>query len=521
MNQLLNTPPKSRLPITSIFSLRWLRSALPPPLAFFLAKIQNVTRWLSGIFSSRWFLSLLCLSGFGLRLAGLANDPLWYDEAVTRVFANSDLFSMIRATAGDTHPPLFYLVDWALVRVIGDSSFALRIASAVAGTWLIYELYRLARPLLGELEARGGAVVLTFLPAFLNYSQEARSYSIYSLLIVATLRSVIERRWQRAWILAALTAYSHNIGIIYVGLIALVGLTIQPKQALLMSARAFIAYLPWLPVAIKQVATVKEMFWTLPVTLGAIPQNLIFNTLYVRFSPEMVLPATALGCVMLGAAPVILWRTLAKSWPLVLLGFGPVATLVAISSVWRPILVDRTLLPSGAMHAALWGASLVHLARSNRYALLAIFAPMLAASAVSFYVWDNPYDYNVKDSVPIIRAAEKPCDVIYHMTVSSYTVLDPDKPLPMYLAPFPTDLGTGLTNETKQAIGIKSAPIDELARHYCRAWLYDTRTATSNPREHALALQIIGEYPVLASYHLVDNRYADASLYLVDLSHAR
>ena len=50
----------------------------------------------------------LTLLAFGLRLHRLNFQPLWGDEGWSFYFASMSLADMIRLTAEDIHPPLYY-----------------------------------------------------------------------------------------------------------------------------------------------------------------------------------------------------------------------------------------------------------------------------------------------------------------------------------------------------------------------------------------------------------------------------
>jgi predicted membrane-bound mannosyltransferase len=109
----------------------------------FQAVLASVTSWAQAIYSSRWLLGLLLLLGLALRLAGLGNDALWYDEVFTGRLANLDLLSLVRATRWDVHPPLWYLIEWLAVRLIGNEPTGLRLPAALFGTWSSFLMYSL------------------------------------------------------------------------------------------------------------------------------------------------------------------------------------------------------------------------------------------------------------------------------------------------------------------------------------------------------------------------------------------
>ena len=55
-------------------------------------------------------LGLILLAGAALRLYRLGADSLWYDETVSTYLAGSRLPDLLRHTAGDIHPPGYYLL---------------------------------------------------------------------------------------------------------------------------------------------------------------------------------------------------------------------------------------------------------------------------------------------------------------------------------------------------------------------------------------------------------------------------
>src|SRR5512135_3670105 len=69
--------------------------------------------------SGRWRLALLAilLAGTALRLFRLGAGSLWYDETVSVYLAGSPVPELLRHTAGDIHPPGYYLLlrGWLLV----------------------------------------------------------------------------------------------------------------------------------------------------------------------------------------------------------------------------------------------------------------------------------------------------------------------------------------------------------------------------------------------------------------------
>jgi hypothetical protein len=163
---------------------------------------------------------LLVLTGIAalLRLGTLGDQSLWVDEELTKLSSQSDFGSFLRDLVDvESNPPLYPLVSWVWAHVAGTSEFALRLPSAIAGTALVpASFYALAE----VLNVRGRlflAALVAVNPFLIWYSQEARAYSLVTLLTTLSLLFFLralrgyERRtimwWAGTSVLALLTHY--------------------------------------------------------------------------------------------------------------------------------------------------------------------------------------------------------------------------------------------------------------------------------------------------------------------------
>ncbi len=73
-------------------------------------------------------LSLLALL---LRVARLDFQPLWWDEGYSVWFAHQPLAEMLRLTALDIHPPLYYALLGGWSQLFGLAPAALRLLSVI------------------------------------------------------------------------------------------------------------------------------------------------------------------------------------------------------------------------------------------------------------------------------------------------------------------------------------------------------------------------------------------------------
>jgi uncharacterized membrane protein len=167
-------------------------------------------------------LGAITLAGLGLRLA--VNRGIWLDEAISIHQAHLSLHDMFRNLYyGDRHPPLHHLVLWLDVRAFGNSEFALRIPSFLAGTLVIPALYELGREL---YDRRTGLIAAAFAaasPLLVWYSQEVRMYAfvtLFGVLALLTQLRVIRRpsmvNWACYILATAALLWSHYFGLLLI-----------------------------------------------------------------------------------------------------------------------------------------------------------------------------------------------------------------------------------------------------------------------------------------------------------------
>ena len=211
---------------------------------------------------------LLVAIAFALNLHGLAADSFWGDEILTAGFATQPFAQLIETTAGDIHPPLYYLVAGAFTKftvplgAISDpnqvSDWLWRFPSAAAVVLTVAVTYRLAlvvgreakteakknrlifstansptnqlpnqpTPQLHKLHelAITAMLLLTLAPIAIKYGQEARMHALFMFLSALStwlfFRAMDRpRQWFR-WLLFGL-ATAANIYTMYFGFLIL------------------------------------------------------------------------------------------------------------------------------------------------------------------------------------------------------------------------------------------------------------------------------------------------------------
>jgi len=125
-----------------------------------------------------WLLAIL-IAAFALRVFYLGKQSLWYDEGVTWYLTRFSLPELVRWTAADIQPPLYYLLEWLAVRLFGQTEFALRFPSVVFGVLSVPMMWQMARALFPRRNSAWlAAGFIAIAPLMVYYSQEARMYAL-------------------------------------------------------------------------------------------------------------------------------------------------------------------------------------------------------------------------------------------------------------------------------------------------------------------------------------------------------
>ena len=136
---------------------------------------------------SWWPLLALTLLAAILRLSTLGLQSFWYDEAFTPVHVLRDGLGATLHDVVHTEntPPLWYVLEWGISRVLGTGAVALRLLSALAGIATVPVAWAIGSELQGPPTRRAAIVTAALVavnPLLVWYSQEARAYGLFVLL---------------------------------------------------------------------------------------------------------------------------------------------------------------------------------------------------------------------------------------------------------------------------------------------------------------------------------------------------
>jgi len=137
------------------------------------------------------------LVGLGLRLHRLGSESLWYDETVSVVLARKPPLEMLAHTAGDIHPPGYYLWlhvwQWLARPTLQHGlEFLFAWPSLWCGVLIMALLYPLGRRLLDKQTALLALWLAAVNPFHIWYSQEVRMYTLGAFLGLLCLWALLD-----------------------------------------------------------------------------------------------------------------------------------------------------------------------------------------------------------------------------------------------------------------------------------------------------------------------------------------
>lgn len=128
---------------------------------------------------------LILILSLILRIISL-DQSFWLDEAITATIARDltvpEIFSQYLPL--DNHPPFYLLLINLLFSFLPNTEFVARIPSVIFGLLTIYIIYLFTKQLIGQKAALLCSLLLATSPLHIYYSQEARMYSLNTLLVV-------------------------------------------------------------------------------------------------------------------------------------------------------------------------------------------------------------------------------------------------------------------------------------------------------------------------------------------------
>jgi mannosyltransferase len=347
---------------------------------------QVVSRSWSRLVAMRdvWAAAMAAAASLALGLYQLGQPSLWVDEASTYAAVSRSYGALVLE-----HHWIYYSLMKPWTALAGTSEVALRLPSVIIAAVACALLVVLGNRLLGRPIGSIAGVVLALNPFVVQWSQQARSYSIVLLLSI-----VVTAAW--AYMRAADSTRRWALYTAALGLFVLV----QPLSAGLMAAAQFAAARGFrLRIVMSGVAVVLA---TSLFLLGVAERDSKGGTLVWNVDPTLgsishavveLGGAMGVGVVLAGIGLVVVRRErlLLAAWAVL-----PLALSIAATPVGK-IFVDRYLIVSTPAFALLVAATVDRARGVWRWGALAAFAAGTVAGLALWYSPDGSQNWRGED----------------------------------------------------------------------------------------------------------------------------
>lgn len=394
--------------------------------------------------------------GVILRLYKLTASSIWHDEGYTMWLLKYDFTGIIERTARDVHPPGYYLMVKPWVIIFGNSELAIRMLSVLFSLGIIYFAYRIIEILFSKKEAFWGSLFVALSPFMVRFAQEARMYGVVAFFTTLgtyfLIRFIKEKQnkflipYLLSMIVAIYTQYYAFFVVISHWIIIAIAtpgfFTFKWKESLksrfgifnpyflVANLAVFICYLPWFPVAYRQVTRVSTSYWIKPewINLRTIPNNVLQFISYDHL--DALYYANFLGklfwwivVVVLIGIGFYLFKTMKNKKALTGLfvyGYLPMILVFTLSKLKTPVYQDRYFPFSAIAIFAIWGILVASI--KNRYIKYILASALIVILLVGNYGMHITTDHQMKALSEKINSMKNPGDAV--VAGELYTFLD-------------------------------------------------------------------------------------------------
>jgi uncharacterized membrane protein len=414
---------------------------------------------------------IIIVIGTVLRCWNLTTLQPWYDESFTLLVGNLPLDRLFQAVAGDVHPPAYYLIVWSLLHLPIDQVLLLRGFSVLCGVAGLALTWHLSWDLDVSRSARlAGLALLAIHPVAIYYSQEGRMYTWLILLVLVQCCALPDHPW---WLgLATLLAlYTHNYGLIYSAVLGLIGLVYYRKKPrvllriVLAMGIPLVLFLPWAWVLAHQMQYLGAFgYWLPDISIGSVISivHRAWMGHFQLFETWQLITLPILVVVL-----VLTFKATRRFMWLWVFTLGPVVLALVVSTLWKPVLLYRGLLPSLPILCLLAGIAFTQVKSlpglAGRWLLVVPVGAGLVSQLLAGYV----YVVQSKSDVYWPPESSVPGPVI-HLEDTSYITRGAmwPKTQSYYLDAGCPEQPGALTDQTRLALGYQFIDRSALPDHY-------------------------------------------------------
>ena len=318
----------------------------------------------------------------------IGNQSLWIDEAAiysqTRVDSIFDVYSNVMNQEGHIGP-FYHILNYLFSQLFGYSEWALRMPSAIYGTISVILVYKVAELLINKNAALFSSILLAFSPVHVWYSQEARMYSLWVMLMLAvTLLFIKLLEKGRLWlwilftILASLSIWTFLNSIFVfaaIGLYLVIFFKKYKKELCIYIVCMFVVVASYLPGIITLLAKASASATT---DAGGSRTTSVFDIIYTFYVFNV---GTTFG------PPLVTIRALLRQ-------LGPLNAAWRIISQYGILIIPSMLLYGSIFLYASYKAIAKRKDNNNAFILVILFVPLIMIFGIT--ILSSIWRFNVR-----------------------------------------------------------------------------------------------------------------------------
>jgi len=467
---------------------------------------------------------VIVLSGLLLRIYNLGTESLWVDEITSVYLAHSNIAQIIADRSQSVNPPLYFALLHAWVQFFGDSEVALRLPSAIFSIAAIIMMYHLGLLIWNKQVGLIASLLLSISSFHLYYAQEARGYSLMSLLTLLSMYFFIKMQSEkknRAIIIeyivsSILLMYTHFYEIMIIaaqnGYIIIMHLRSKDEKKIDIWRWAFIQiiiaalYLPWLGFLIKQFINIQSGYWIPKPDAYSLLETFLAYSAYSKIlllffaglillaiiDVERMLKFAGLGKIAdhISSRPWGLRRSSTnKSLLLVTWLSVPIVLSFCISQFSTPIYYTRYTIGASLAYYLLSAIGIQKIKSKNlRIVIIAVIMCFFVRDLRDYYIYDMKNQW--REAAEYVDAHADPGDLLIfneagQSDIFGYYTHRSDVTIKGF------DLDTRVITEQTSQPAQKIGDLDAVVQGYRRVWLL---LAESNDTEGLIKHQLTEQY---------------------------
>ena len=405
--------------------------------------------------------SVILIAGFWYLTRGISHETLWYDESYSAAIINHSIPDIIRITANDSHPPLYFIMLKIFSSVFGRTESALRLFSVLGLLALATLGAGPVRRVFGKFMGMMYSFCVIAVPISLSIGQETRMYTWAAFFVTAgalygylALQENKRSDWIKFGLATLASAFTHYYALLAVTVLNVLlfvwlllrFITTKDKKkftSYLITAGAVVLwYFPWIFILFGQAKKVSKSFWIPPVT-----KDVIWYTLQYPFAAKFWTFRFSRVCFIC-AVVLILWGLIFSvikrkkqglmSLLAVLIYTLTLVSAIVLSNVIRPLLVERYIFPVVGLFvlAFPYGISMLNSKGASIFVCVALLAVSISQNQL---IIEKRFNGPMKEVCSYINSQNiTPEDVFIHTdehTFGTFCYYYPNNKHYLYLPP--------------------------------------------------------------------------------------